>query len=301
MRHSRRHTRVVPIHVGNEGVHDLRTAFPGTSSLGSTGKTRAIGLLLLLLIVGGIVFWRSGWNSLPLTDRQIANRILSDDPKELERCLVGIGERVRLQRPAQQWYPDVLRLASNPDEKVRARAAWVMGLDTRHDEFHAKLATLLKDPAPDVRGFAGVSLASFGDRTGHPQISEWLTPLSVIAPHSGEIVSTRRINSVRVGGVIATMRNGEATVEVKSPIAGVLGRISVRVGDTVSAGVPIAVVYPSAEHAWDALHALENIGDISDLEVVKIYQSDVPGMPQDVVDEASAAERAIRKRTPEAR
>jgi hypothetical protein len=291
-----RQTRVVPIHDDTEGVHNLHTAFPVGSRWASPGRLGLAGFVLLALIIAGIIFWRSSWSALPITEQQISTRLGSSDPKELQRALVAIGERMRLHRPAEEWHPEVIRLSSNADQGVRARAAWVMGLDPTNVNFHKSLIPLLNDPASDVRGLAGISLAAFGDRAGHGQIVEMLRPLNVLAPHSGEVVDIRRRHSVGVGETILTLRNGDTRRNVNSPIAGVVGKLLVANGDAVSGGVPLAVLYPSEEHAWDALHALESLGDMSDLQVVKIYQGDAAGMPQNVIDEASAAEAAIRKR-----
>ncbi|HXV18169.1 MAG TPA: biotin/lipoyl-containing protein [Gemmatimonadaceae bacterium] len=253
------------------------------------------GILLVTGVVIGVGMWRGSWGTLPMTDQQISTGLRAEDPKLLERSLGAVGERMRLNRPAERWFADVVSLSKHGDQQVRARAAWVMGLTTSRDDFRAALLSMLNDDARDVRGQAGVSLAANGSRAGHAQIVEMLRPLKVPAPTSGEVVHTRRAGDVQFGTVILGLRSGSSTTEVRSPIAGVIGKVLVANGDAVSAGVPVAVMYPSPEHAWSALHALETIGELPDLDVVKPYQGELPGMPQNVVDEAYAAERAIHQ------
>ncbi len=75
-----------------------------------------------------------------------------------------VGERItRHDASAKQWYPDLVRLATDPVEEVRNTDAWVMGQDTTGAGFHEALLKMLTDPSPMVRGNAALSLVRFGD------------------------------------------------------------------------------------------------------------------------------------------
>ena len=189
-----------------------------------------------------------------------------------------------------------MRLAREPVEEVRNTDAWVMGQDTTGAGFHEALLTMLNDPSPMVRGNAALSLVRFGDATGHPQIVALLQPAQVASPEAGRIVDADRPGTaIHQGGLIAKLRYGNATAEIRSPIPGRIRSVA-GTGANIAAGAEIAVVDPSTEQVWEALRALYLIGQTDDLPAIAPYERDLPDVSNDVRQQASETEKAIRER-----
>src|SRR5262249_54411986 len=145
-------------------------------------------------------------------------------PRHIQHALVQLGDRMTHNDPAaEQWYPDLIRLATNPVEEVRNTDAWVMGQDTSGTGFHEALSKMLKDRSPMVRGNAALSLVRFGDATGRQQIVALLQPAQITAPSTGRIIDADRPGtSIHQGGLIAKLAPTATTapIEIRSPIAG---------------------------------------------------------------------------------
>jgi hypothetical protein len=181
-------------------------------------------------------------------------------------------------------------------EEVRNTDAWVMGQDTTGAGFHEALLKMLNDPSPMVRGNAALSLVRFGDATGHPQIVALLEPARINAPQSGSIVDADRPGTaIHQGGLIAKLRYGNTTVEIRSPIPGRIRSVA-GTGANIAAGGEIAVVNPSTEQVWEALRALYLIGQPDDLPAIRPYERDLPDISNDVRQQAVETEKAIRNR-----
>src|SRR5947209_1394503 len=202
-------------------------------------RTRIIFFLVAWAIVlMPFYFWRSTWFGRELTDAQ-TTEYLHDDakPRHIQHALVQVGNRIVAKDPkAQQWYPDLVRLAADPVEEIRATDAWVMGQDPSRSEFHQALLGMLNDRAVLVRSNAALSLVSFGDATGRPQIAAMLRPLEMTAPIAGRVVARAKpgdaINHSTVLMRIEGVEIGAAqeAVDVRSPIVGRVESILVRDG-----------------------------------------------------------------------
>lgn len=253
-----------------------------------------------LIVLMPFLFWWNTWFGRHLSDQQMTEYLHDDKkPRHIQHALVQLGERMSHgDAAAKQWYPEVIRLASDPIEEVRNTDAWVMGQDTSGAGFHEALLKLLGDSSPMVRGNAALSLVRFGDATGRPQIVALLQPAQITAPADGRVVDADRPGTpVHQGGLLAKLSTAgsSAPVEIRSPIPGRIRSVS-QPGANVAAGTEIAVVDPGTEQAWEALRALYLVGQPDDLPAVQPYERDLPDISNDVRQQAVETEKAIRAR-----
>ncbi len=252
-----------------------------------------------LIVLMPFLFWWSTWFGRQLSDKQITE-YLNDDkhPRHIQHALVQLGERMARHDPgATRWYPQLPRLASHPVEEVRNTDAWVMGQDPSAPAFHETLLKMLQDSSPMVRGNAALSLVRFGDATGRPQIVALLQPASIVAPVGGRVIDMDKVGtSVRQGGLIAKLQEGERTTEIRTPISGRIRALSVATGATVVAGTEVAAIEPSSEQVWEALRALYLVGQLEDLPAIRIYERNVPEIPDRLREQALLTEKAILSR-----
>src|SRR5258707_5452314 len=261
-------------------------------------RNRLLFLLVAWLIVlMPFLFWWSTWFGRHLSDPQITE-CLNDDqpPPRIQHALGQLGERLaRQDAGATRWYPQLLRLASHPVEEVRNTDAWVMGQDIWAAAFHDTLLKMLQDSSPMVRGNAALSLVRFGDAAGRPQIVALLQPASIVAPAGGRVIDIDKVGtSVRQGGLIAKLQDGERTTEIRAPISGRIRTLSVATGATVAAGAQVASIDPGSEQVWEALRALYLTGEPDDLPAIRIYERNVPEIPDRLREQAVLTEKAIR-------
>jgi len=265
-------------------------------------STRNRVLFLLtgwLIVMMPFLFWWNTWFGRTLSDKQLTEYLHDEKhPRHIQHALVQIGERMsRHDTSVQRWYPDAVRLATFPVEEVRNTDAWVMGQDTSGPGFHEALLKMLNDSSLTVRGNAALSLVRFGDATGRPQIIELLQPARVIAPQAGRVIDAAAVGTaIHQGGVLAKLRDGEQTIEVRSPISGRLRELSAPTGQMVVSGAEIATIDPGTEQVWEALRALYLIGQPEDIAAVLPYERELPDIPDHVRQQAVETERAIRER-----
>jgi HEAT repeat len=253
-----------------------------------------------LIVLMPFLFWWNTWFGRPLSDQQL-NEYLHDDkkPRHIQHALVQMGERMsKGDATAKRWYPDLLRLGSDPVEEVRNTDAWVMGQDTSGAGFHETLLRMLSDSSPMVRGNAALSLVRFGDATGRPQIAALLQPAEITASVSGRIVdSDRPGTAIHQGGLIAKLAaaGSSQVIELRSPIPGRIRSVS-QTGAAVAVGSEVAVVDPGTEQVWEALRALYLVGQVDDIPAIRPYERDLPDISTDVRQQAIETEKAIRAR-----
>jgi len=259
-----------------------------------------------LICLMPFLFWWNTWFGRKLSDQQL-NDYLHDvkKPRHIQQALVQVGERItRHDSTAQRWYPDLVRLASNPVDEVRNTDAWVMGQDPSGAGFHETLLKMLADPSPMVRGNAALSLVRFGDATGRPEILALLQPAQITSPAAGRVIDADRPGtSIHQGGLIAKLSpisnagsSSSQTIEIRSPIPGRIRSVA-GAGATVSAGAEIAVVDPANNQVWEALRALYLVGDTDDLSAIRPYERDLPDISNDVRQQAMETEQVIKKRS----
>ncbi len=232
-----------------------------------------------LIVLMPFLFWWNTWFGRHLSDPQMTEYLHDDKkPRHIQHALVQLGERMsNHDAAAKQWYPELLRLASDPVEEVRNTDAWVMGQDASGAGFHQTLLKMLADSSLMVRGNAALSLVRFGDATGRPQIVALLQPAQITAPESGKIAdSDRPGTSIHQGGLIAKLQNERGqTDELRSPIPGRIRSVA-NTGATVRAGSEVGVVDPATEQVWEALRALYLVGQMDDLPAILPYERDLP-------------------------
>jgi len=252
-----------------------------------------------LIVLMPFLFWWSTWFGRHLSDKQITE-YLNDDkhPRHIQHALVQLGERMaRQDASAARWYPQLLQLASHPVEEVRNTDAWVIGQDTSATAFHETLLKMLQDASPMVRGNAALSLVRFGDAAGRPQIVALLQPASIVAPAAGRVIDIDKVGtSVRQGGLIAKLQDGDRTTEIRTPISGRIRTLSVATGATVAARAEVASIDPGSEQVWEALRALYLVGQTDDLATIRIYERNVPEIPDRLRAQALLTEKAIDAR-----
>jgi hypothetical protein len=253
-----------------------------------------------LIVLMPFLFWWNTWFGRHLSDQQMTEYLHDDKkPRHIQQALVQVSDRMlRNDTSSKQWYPEVIRLASDPVEEVRNTDAWVMGQDTTGAGFHETLLKMLTDSSPMVEGNAALSLVCFGDATGHPQIVALLQPARIAAPADGHIVDGDRPGTpIHQGGLLAKLAtSGSSTpVEIRSPIPGRIRSVS-QPGANVVAGSEVAVVDPSTEQVWEALRALYLVGQVDDLAAIRPYERDLPDISNDVRQQAAETEKAIQAR-----
>lgn len=266
----------------------------------STRNRLLFFLTAWLICLMPFLFWWNTWFGRQLSDKQLTEYLQDEKkPRHIQHALVQIGERMaRHDASATRWYPEVVRLASHPVEEVRNTDAWVMGQDTDGAGFHQALLKMLGDSSSMARGNAALSLVAFGDATGRPQILALLQPATVTAPQSGKVIDTSTVGTpIRQGGIVAKLREGDQTIELRSPITGRLRTLSAQTGQTVASGAEIATVDPGTEQVWEALRALYLIGQLDDLSAVLPYERELPDIPAHVREQAVLTEKAIRERS----
>jgi biotin carboxyl carrier protein len=252
-----------------------------------------------LIVLMPFLFWWNTWFGRQLSDKQLGEYLQDQKhPRHIQHALVQIGENItRHDASVTQWYPQVIRLASDPVEEVRNTDAWVMGQDTSGAGFHEALLKMLADPSLMVRGNAALSLVRFGDASGRPQILELLQPARIIATQPGKVIDTSAVGTtIHQAGIVAKLQAGDQTIEIRSPITGRLRTLSAQTGQTVAAGAEIATIDPGTEQVWEALRALYLIGQPEDIAAVSPYERELPDISNDVRNQAVETEKAIRQR-----
>ena len=252
-----------------------------------------------LIVLMPFLFWWNTWFGRQLSDKQLAEYLQDQKhPRHIQHALVQIGEHItRHDASVAQWYPQVVRLASDPVDEVRNTDAWVMGQDTSGAGFHEALLKMLADPSLMVRGNAALSLVRFGDASGRPQILELLQPATVIATQPGKVIDTSAVGTtIHQAGIVAKLKAGDQALEIRSPITGRLRTLSAQTGQTVAAGAEIATIDPGTEQVWEALRALYLIGQPEDIAAVSPYERELPDISNDVRKQAMETEKAIRQR-----
>ena len=253
-----------------------------------------------LICLMPFLFWWNTWFGRQLSDQQLAEYLHdTKKPRHIQQALVQVGERITHgDANAKRWYPELVRLATNPVEEVRNTDAWVMGQDTTGAGFHETLVTMLSDSSQMVRGNAALSLVRFGDAAGRPEILALLQPARLVAPQPGRVVDSDRAGTaVHQNGLVAKLSGADGKIsEIRSPIPGRI-RSVVGAGAKVAAGDEIAVVDPASEQVWEALRALYLIGQPQDLQSVQPFERELPDVSDDVRKQALETESAIRKRS----
>lgn len=272
----------------------------GASGLGSPRNT-LIFIVPILVALVTFLFWYQTWFGRPLSDREMG-QYLSDSsvPHKTQHALAQLSERIaRGDGTARRWYPEIIALAQNKEPQLRSMAAWVMGQDSRSEEFHQTLRRLVDDPAPPARWNAALALARFGDAAGEPKVREMLQPFTLTAPQAGTLkFRLKEQDAVQSGGIVARISSGGGAnpLDVVSPMAGKVERLAARDGAQIGAGDAIAVIAPGETQVFEALRALVLIGHSETLAEVARFAAGVPGMSERIRAQALLTAQAIREK-----
>lgn len=267
----------------------------------STRWTYIVVGLTLAFVLMPFLFWRATWFGRPLTDAQLA-QVLTDttNPHGVQHGLSSVADRIIGNDPTvKQFYPQVIALAASPAPEIRTMAAWVMGQDNTAPDFHAALLRLLNDSNSLVQRNAALALVRFHDASGHAIIVGMLKPAVLAAPYSGVLKTRLKPDqTVSPGTVIARIEVQNKGREVRSEVPGTLARWLVNDGANVSAGQPIAAIYPSDDAAWESLRALYLIGTPVDLDAIAPYARQSANITPKIAEQARLTMREIRSRLP---
>jgi len=248
-----------------------------------------------LLVLFPFLFWYGTWFGRRLTDAQIQDYLHDTaKPRHAQHALVQIGERLsRGDTHAARWYPTIVELSNSQRVELRQTAAWIMGQDHNYRPFHEALMKLIGDPDAMVRRNAALALSNFQDAAALPVLREMLRLYTLRAPLAGVLRYRLKIGEyVNPGTLVGHID----TTEVRAPVPGEVRSLAGAEGAHVQAGDPLVHLAPDRKHVWEALRALNKIGEAADLDDVKRYARGVPGMPDRIQRQATETLASIENR-----
>ncbi|HEV2446317.1 MAG TPA: HEAT repeat domain-containing protein [Candidatus Sulfopaludibacter sp.] len=253
-----------------------------------------VSLLVVVAVSFPFLFIYQTWFGRKLTDSQIDDYFADKaKPRHAQQALVQVEERMAAHRDASRWYPKVVEQASSPSLEIRETAAWVMQYDRSYAPFHEALLRLIRDPQPMVRRNAALSLAAFGDAAARPELLAMLRPYTLTAPTAGVLKYRLKLGEyVNPGTLVAHMGDSE----VRSPIPGEVRDLDSRDGTAIRSGDPLLDLSADKGHVWEALRALYLVGQPEDLEDVRRFTRPMPGMTENIQQQALNTIQAIEAR-----
>jgi hypothetical protein len=283
---------------GNGNNPEISIAMP-TASKRRRG-TGPVLVLAMLVVVGALLTWYFSWFGRELSDADIS-KYLSDvqHPRHVQHALSQIQLRMERGDPSvKQWYPQVVSLARNPETEFRLTAAWVMGFDTRSEEFHQELSKLCNDAQPIVRRNAALALIRFNDLSGRAEVVRILQPYEVTSPAEGVVASTLKEEAAIARGTLLgrVIQSDNKVVEIRSPLPGKIAKIAVQNAVKVAAGQLIMSLKPDDRSVWEALRALALIGQPEDLQVIEPYALDASPEYNYIKQQAALTVKSIKQR-----
>lgn len=279
---------------------EVKVTLPEVKRLRASGP---ILLLAVLFVLGAFLSWYFTWFGRSLTDADITTYLADQKhPRRVQHALLQVQERIARGDPsARQWYPQLVRLAGDPETEFRLTVAWVMGFDNKADEFHQSLLGLVKDREPIVRRNAALALLRFGDASGREELRAILQPYALAAPWGGLVESSLKEQApVARGTLLVRLRQANnINEEVRSPFPGRLERIALPIGSQIAAGETLLTLTSDEESIWEALRGLSLVGDNDDLPVVEQYErgtSPGPARSDRIKEQAALTAKAIKSR-----
>ena len=258
-----------------------------------------VGLAAAFILVP-FLFWRGTWFGRPLTEDELGKYFADEaQPRHIQHALVQIGERMTQgDTSVARWHPQVIEQANSPHAEIRITVAWVLGGDPRSEEFHEVLTELLQDSDPMVRRNAALSLVRFGDDSGREEILALLRPFTVEVPSDGKLAYQLSVETpVERGTLLARLETGQGILDIQSPVPGTVAQELIEDESSVTEGQGITVLAPGTEQVWEALRALFLVGREEDLpEVERYVRGDIPGMHEEVQQQAFRTAEEIRRR-----
>lgn len=266
-------------------------------------RVRASGpilILAVLFVTGAFLTWYFTWFGRDLSDADISQYLVDEKhPRRVQHALLQIQQRLERGDPtAKQWYPQIVSLASHPETEFRLTTAWLMGFDTKSEEFHQSLLKLVRDPEPIVRRNTALALVRFADPSGRPELVAMLSPYVVTATEEGEVASTLKEGALLARGTLLARitQPDKKTVEVRSPLPGKLERIIAPSGSKVAPGAAIVTINSDEDSLWEALRGLALIGEPQDVPAIESYAHGAAPSSDRIRQQAALAIRAIQGR-----
>jgi biotin carboxyl carrier protein len=269
-------------------------------------KTRwllAILALAFLFVLMPFLFWHATWFGRPLDDAQLQKSLHDQQhPREIQHALSQIADRILALDPATRdsaraFYNDVVRIAQSGTDELRLTAAWVMGQDNSVPEFHDELLRLLQDPNPMVRRNAALALVRFSDTSGRDEVRAMLRPYAITAPASGSLNERLRPgDTINPGTLLARIDFETNHTDLRSQVPGTIERWLVSDGAAITSGQTVLVVDADVNEVWQALRALDLIGEAQDLPLVEQFARGAGDLPPSVRQQAELTAKAIRSR-----
>ncbi len=270
--------------------------------------TRKATLIATGLAVAAVVipfwFWMDTWFGRELDDDRIREYLAdTDSPRKMQHALAQISERMTRGDPTvRRWYPDILALAGHELPELRLTAAWLMGDDTTHEQFHEALLNLLKDSQPMVRRNAALALTKFNDPSGREEIRGMLKPYRVKSEHPGVVRNRLQPgDSFDSNALLARIEQEgeEESRDLRAPFPGIVRERLHADGAAVEAGDAVVVIRPESVHAMQALVGLYLVGTVEDIELIRPYQRRMEGIDASVAQQARLTVERIRQRAAE--
>jgi hypothetical protein len=266
-------------------------------------RVRASGpilILAILFVVASFLTWYFTWFGRDLPDSEISKFLVDEThPRHVQHALLQIQQRIeRGDKNAKQWYPQIVALAASPESEFRLTVAWLMGADNSSEEFHNTLNKLLADPEPIVRRNAALALVRFNDSSGRRELTAMLQPFTVTAPATGILVSSLASSAQISRGTLLGRIQGpnNEVVEMRSPLLGIMDRILVASGSSVSKGDVALTIRSDEQSIWEALRGLAVVGYEEDLPLIERYASGAEQVSDRIKQQAALTAIAIKSR-----
>ncbi len=276
---------------------EVKVETPEVKRLRASGP---ILILAVLFVAGAFLTWYFTWFGRDLSDADISQYLVDEKhPRRVQHALLQIQHRLERGDPtAKQWYPQIVGLASHPETEFRLTTAWLMGFDSKSEEFRQALLQIVRDPEPIVRRNAALALVRFADPSGRPELVAMLSPYLVTATEEGEVASTLKEGALLARGTLLARitQPDKKTVEVRSPLPGKLERIIAPSGSRVVPGVAMMTINSDEDSLWEALRGLALIGEPQDVPAIESYAQGSAATSDRIRQQAALAIKAIQSR-----
>ena len=257
-------------------------------------------IVAALFIIVPFLTWYGTWFGRELSDEDLAKYLAEEkNLRHIQHALSQIEARIEKRDPTvKKFYPQVIALTKHPVAEIRKTCAWVMGQDPSVEEFHRALLPLLSDSEPLVRRNAALQLVRFADGAGRFELRAMLQPFEVRSSIAGTVASILPPGSkIKAGGLLARIRDSSNTEqEFRSPVDGAISSVSIKDGQTVTVGQPIASLIPDRSTVLDALRGLAYVGTRDDLSVIEPLSQGTTTSDAEIRQQATLAMKAIQSR-----
>lgn len=239
--------------------------------------SKPILFLAILFVAATCLAWYFSWFGRALSDSDISKYLADEkNPRHVQHALLQIQQRMeRGDTSAKNWYPQLVKLSSNPETEFRLTVAWLMGFDNTSQEFHNALLQLVKDQEPIVRRNAALALVRFEDSSGRPELIAVLKPYVLKSPEDGVVQSSMH-EGTTVGRrtPLARIELPDGRIaEIRSPLPGRVNKILKSNGSQVKRDEELITLNSDEESVWEALRALAIVGTAEDLPIIQSYSN----------------------------